>query len=148
MNYIEYLKYIPPVDHTIINECFHCIENSPNVYPDPTYNFYKTFNGGEKLKNFTSRYFNFEHTSNIHVIYKGIPIHKDLNRLEAFNYIIDTGGDKVYTCFYKEDKKTITEKYIINAEEWHRITTDVYHSILNLSRPRIAITVSAKINLG
>ena len=142
MNYIEYLKYIPPVDHTIIDECFYCIENTPNIYPDKDYAFYKTFSGGEKLKNFTSKYFDFDHTSNIHIIYKGIHVHKDLHRLEAFNYILDPGGEKVFTSFYKDDKKTITESYVLETNRWHRIITDVYHSILNLKRLNTMIVSS------
>lgn len=144
MSFVEYLDHIPNIDQSIIDEAYWYINNSDNVYPDPSYPYYKTFKGGEHLIEFTKKYFNFEHNSQIHIVYQGLPVHKDLMRLEAFNYILDPGGDKVYTCFYEEDKKFIKEKYIIESNRWHRIRTDVYHAVLNQTRPRIALTISAK----
>jgi hypothetical protein len=145
MNYVEYLDHLPKVDQTIIDEAYWCIQLTPNMYPDPSYPYYKTFNGGTKLIEFVKDYFSPEYSPKIHVVYIGLPVHKDLMRPEAFNYILDPGGDKVYTCFYEENRRSIKEKYIIDTQRWHRIQTDVYHAVLNQSRPRIALTISVPI---
>ena len=148
MAFVEYFDNVHKINQSIIDEAYWCINNTENVYTDKSYPYYKTFKGGKLINDFTKEHFKFNHNSQIHIVYQGLPIHKDLMRENAFNYILDPGGDKVYTCFYEEDKKFIKEKYIIDSFRWHKIQTDVYHSVLNQSRPRIALTISSPVNLN
>lgn len=49
------------------------------------------------------------------------PIHYDYGRKWAINYIITTGGDKVITTWYNDEKETILHKQEIEPFRWHII---------------------------
>jgi hypothetical protein len=61
MNYLEYIDTIPKIDQSLIDEAYWCINNNKNVYPDDSYQYYKTFNAGEKIKNFAYQYFTVDY---------------------------------------------------------------------------------------
>ena len=77
------------------------------------------------------------------VIRKGIPIHKDIDRNVAFNYLLQTGGQKVLTTIHDENKKLIAYEQV-KPMNWHRLKTDVYHSVIGLTDVRVSISVEIK----
>ena len=87
-------------------------------------------------------YFDF----NIHaIIYqyigKNIIMHKDLHRTEAWNYLIDTGGDDVVTNWY-DDEKNLLHSEVIPPRTWHKFNTGLFHDVNNITGKRFSITIN------
>lgn len=108
---------------------------------------------------FTESIFDFPHNTNVQVIKKGLPIHIDFGRKYAYNFIIETGGDDVKTCFYNrtdfyydENNKlrpknafSTIEEICIPAMQWHKINVSTPHNVINIEKIRISLTVTEKI---
>ena len=71
-------------------------------------------------------------------------LHKDVGTITKLNYIIDAGGDQVYTKFYNEDKKLVRE-YVIEPHRWHLLKSDSYHSVNGIAKNQLRFSVTAKI---
>ena len=77
------------------------------------------------------------------VIHDNIPIHVDSggNRRVCYNYLLQQGGDEVYTTFYNENHEVVqTEK--LELHRWHRLNTENLHGVQGVKDFRIAITVT------
>lgn len=85
-----------------------------------------------------------------------MPIHIDYRRKEAFNFIIDQGGDNSALVYYdqndldfnrnknfKPKRLNIQPIEIIKISEkiWHKINTDIPHTVIDMEKERISITV-------
>jgi len=137
MSNLKYWDY-KKLPHNLIDEVYNSLNNIDRF---PIENDqYKSFEASQALKNFTKDIFDFEHNTAVQVLYKNVDIHIDLWRTLAYNYIIDTGGPEVKTCFYNESNELI-ESYIIKANQWHSLNVETRHNVVNIVRPRIAITV-------
>ena len=68
-------------------------------------------------------------------------IHKDGKRKYALNYLIDSGGEDVYTCVYNEDKQMV-KKIKQEVGDWVILDTQRYHSVENITSTRITLSVS------
>lgn len=70
------------------------------------------------------------------------PIHKDINRTLAYNYILDPGGSDVITNVY-DDNKNLLESVCLMPFRWHSIKVDKFHDVINLpdNAVRIAVTL-------
>jgi len=137
MNYLEYLdKSILP--ESLVPEVYKSLENIDRF---PVKNDqYKSFEATELLKSFTNKIFDFPHNTAVQVLYKSVDIHVDLFRTVAYNYILDTGGDEAATCFY-DDSDNMIQSYLIAPYKWHSLKVDIKHNVINITRPRIAITI-------
>lgn len=101
-------------------------------------------------------------TAHIQVMANGthVPPHVDEIRKEAWNYVIEPGGD-VRTVFYDVlpeyasqtltpftvipyEKLSVSSDVDIQTERWHSLDTTRIHSVesINTSKKRIAITIS------
>ena len=74
------------------------------------------------------------------IIKKGLPIHKDLTRRAAFNYLINPGGLHVITGFFNDNKQILYYEKI-KSKTWHCIKTDVFHGVFGITGVRIAFSV-------
>lgn len=76
------------------------------------------------------------------LVWTGLRIHKDNGRLEAFNYLLNSGGENIKTLFYDDDKQCLHEE-IIPLQRWHRIDTSQYHNVLvQPNQIRLAISLT------
>jgi hypothetical protein len=92
---------------------------------------------------------------------KTITPHIDEMRNYAYNYIIETGGDKTSTCFWTPkveyshlktyaqtvfpyDRLDLVEKIKIKECAWHKLDTKTIHSVENLDphKKRISLSLS------
>lgn len=137
--YFEYLD-LPCVPESLLKDIDHVIENHENIFAKKNFTDYKIFDATSQLKGFTKPLFPFEHVTRVQILTYHIPIHKDVNRKQAYNYVIDTGGSNVLTNFYNDNLQLI-ESICIEPQRWHRLDTQVYHSVSNLTAMRIALTV-------
>ena len=80
--------------------------------------------------------------SDLRLDYGETPVHKDVGRDFAINYVIETGGDDVRTAWYteKESGEKITE-VILPEKTWCKIKVDEWHAVHDLETRRYAITV-------
>lgn len=87
--------------------------------------------------------------------------HRDLLRDVAYNYILETGGDAVETCFYKPkpefkhldvtartfipyDRIDLVDSVIFESGQWHKIDVTNIHSVENIdpTKRRFSLTLS------
>ena len=74
------------------------------------------------------------------VISGDLPVHRDIGTEVKLIYLLETGGTNVATSFYEEDKKTITDSYVIPARKWHILQASKYHAVHNVEQVRFSIT--------
>jgi len=94
----------------------------------------------QRLYNEITNIFPFKIKASYHVLKKHVVIHKDINRVDAFNYIIEAGN--ATTTFYDNDKKTILFEKNIEPLRWHYLNVSKFHGVTNIERVRLAITVT------
>lgn len=96
-----------------------------------------------------------------------MPPHTDFNRELAINFIIETGGDNVETCFYKQvdepamvinqghimpryfNEKNLeqTGSIVFKKNSWVAFDSQNPHAVKNISGKRILVTMTADGNL-
>ena len=136
-------KYLdlPRIPQNLYCEIYNSIVTNPNHFSFSNVSHYKIHTVNELLDNFIRPMIPCSKLISVQIIRKGIPIHVDIGRTEAINYIITPGGDNVYTCFYAEDNRE--QKYKIEPERWHWLNVSIPHRVINLdNNPRVAVTVS------
>lgn len=140
MQHIEYLDRLPSVDLNM-EKVLDVIYRGKNLHHVPDNGYYGIYEPYEELQNLGSEIFNKPYNTRLHVMWPPrLPVHKDTNRFVAYNYIIDPGGDDVYTCFYDDDQKLIS-KTKIDVGRWHKLDVKTFHNVEGMTRPRIALTV-------
>jgi len=161
MNYYSYIDELPPISPELIDEALSIRKNSVSKFVDPNFATYQIFPLGGRIADFTRSIFNFEHTVSLQVVKNGIPVHVDIGRKIAYNYLIDTGGDNVLTSYFniedfnqtrdphlrlrpKKDLPPAVPLYSVCLEQarWHALDVSIPHSVLNIERDRVAITVA------
>jgi len=87
----------------------------------------------------------FDYTNfNYQVLNNGVPIHIDIGRNRAINYIIDPGGNNVSTRWYRSessDDSDILFDIVLPANKWHELKVDEPHNVIGVETTRYAITV-------
>lgn len=85
--------------------------------------------------------------------------HKDLMRVKAINYLIETGGNEVRTCFYEPKKEysdlpiyartfipyeriELVESITFTKGEWHSIDVSKIHSVENIDPEKRRVSLS------
>jgi hypothetical protein len=140
MTHIEYLDRLPGVEIDI-SKVFDVIYRGKNLHHVPDNGYYGIFEAYDSLATLGQDIFNKPYNTRLHVMWPPrLPIHKDTNRYVAYNYIIDPGGDDVYTCFY-DDNHNLISKTKIEVNRWHKLDVRTFHNVEGMTRPRIALTV-------
>ena len=145
-NLFTYLDNLPKLPDDMILEVYESISKNPNIFQYPSYEYYKKYAVTKKLQLYIQDLFTVRHSVAVHVIQNKLAIHKDLSRKIAHNYIIDSGGKNAETCFY-DNKYHLIEKHNITEHCWHRLDVSVYHNVINLVTPRIALTITDNLQL-
>jgi hypothetical protein len=137
-------KYLdlPRIPQSLYCEIYNSIITNPNYFYFPKVPYYKIHKVNFVLNDFIKNLIPNAKIVSVQIIRKDIPIHTDMGRTEAINYIISPGGDDVYTCFYAEDN--LEQKYKIETERWHWLNVSLPHRVINLDNdnPRVAVTVN------
>ena len=137
-------KYLdlPCIPRHLYCEIYNSVMTNNNYFTSPDISYYRIYAANSTLNGFVRKLIPNAKIVSVQIIRTGIPIHTDIGRTEAINYIITTGGDDVYTCFYAEDN--LEQKYKIETERWHWLNVSVPHQVIGLdnNNPRVAITVS------
>lgn len=136
MNNLVYYDYeqIPPV---MVQNVYNSLSN-PNLFPKKSNN-YKAVRANQKLQEYVQDILPKKVIVCCQIIKSDLEIHKDIIRSIAYNYIIDPGGFSVKTCFY-DDSYTVLDCHCIDTNRWHSLDVSINHNVINIERPRIAIT--------
>jgi hypothetical protein len=146
---IEYIRYlnIPPVPDNLILNSIEEIEALEPVWP-PNFEHPERFllkkNANKDLEEFLRPYFDFDITAKVHyqIIRSKSPKHIDFNRSRCYNYVINTGGEKVSTNWFNlANSKLLEHIEVIPAQVWHEIKVDVPHAVQGITQERVALTV-------
>ena len=137
-------KYLdlPRIPQNLYCEIYNSIVVNPNHFSFPNVPYYKIHIVNDILDDFIRNLIPNAKEISVQILRPDIPIHVDIGRTEAINYIITSGGDNVYTGFYAEDN--LEQKYKIETERWHWINVSISHQVINLDKnnPRVSITVT------
>lgn len=115
--YAEILDWDPIPDFLIQNNLIN-IEQLGNNFEIKNFKFFSQYQiVDQNLLSHIQQNFNFDISQSTYyqVILDGIPIHIDVGRKFAYNYLIDSGSSNVFTTWYKDDKET--EVYKIKIPE-------------------------------
>jgi hypothetical protein len=143
MKYIEYLD-LPEVPPQLIESIQDIINKPPKDASSvaSSYAYFKTRYVNDDLKSWLQSIFDFEIYPQYQLVYKGLPIHVDKgNRLTAYNYLLDAGGENVHTAVYDENYKPLQiEK--IDLRRWHRINTGMLHCVHGIHPDKVRLAIS------
>ena len=140
----DYFKYLdlPLVPKDLEAEVYNSIRTNPNYFTYQESHVYKIHSANQKLKGFVRLIIPNAKIISVQTTRQFLPLHTDIGRTEVINYIVNSGGKNVYTCFCENN--TIVEKINIEANRWHWLNVSVPHMVINLEdhNPRVSITVS------
>jgi hypothetical protein len=140
INTFTYLDNFPKIPAELLPEVYLSPIVNPNIFTFKNYDNYKVHTATDKLKDFVSNLFP-KHDIQVQIIHSELIIHKDFKRKVAINYLLDSGGSNVETCFYNE-KRELVSKVKIQEHRWHRIDVSKFHNVIGLESPRIAISIN------
>ena len=140
-NYIVYLD-LPPIPDELLYPIIDIINAPPKPESNipASYHYFQTRLVSDQLSDWCRDLFKTDCYAQYQIVREGIPIHKDVGRNVAFNYIIQSGGNDASTNIYDEDRNLLCSE-IIPTKRWHRLKTDVHHNVTNLSTDRVAVSV-------
>jgi len=146
--YIRYLNF-PTIPE-------YLIEPIEDILEGPfTYNagYFKSRSVGSDLASWLQTVFPYKISALYQVSNHTLPIHVDVgidtevgDRIFAINYVLEPGGDQVFTNVYAHDKTTVLQSIKIETCRWHYLTTHEYHGLtgLTLARDRVSISITTK----
>jgi hypothetical protein len=139
---IEFYKTVnlPKIPEKLIDDLstIQKKENQHQLAPD----IYGTYHVSESLYNFVQSKFKNKVKVMYQLIKKDLPIHKDkVIDYYKLNYVIDLGGNNVKTRWFTDQKDTIILETILEPKVWYALNVFKYHDVINLTSPRLSITV-------
>jgi hypothetical protein len=60
-------------------------------------------------------------------------------------YLVDTGGPDVITEWYAEDKTTIIDSVVLEANRWHILKVNTWHSVRNVAPEAVRLSITGRI---
>ena len=108
--------------------------------------WYKVYDSNQELKDWVQLNFPVEVELVEYIVSdQALPIHIDLGRNSAYNYLIDTGGHNLVTQFYSDDKTTIIDSCEYQVNRWYQLNVGIPHSVEGTqTHPRFLISVTPK----
>lgn len=141
--YIQYLNF-PSVPEDLIIPAEIILDYPIYLLPGIKSFHFKTLDANDNLVTWLKDNIPIEFVHvRYQVIYNGITMHKDsTDRITVVNYLLDTGGDNVFTTVYDDDKN-ILQQECIEEKRWHSLSTNLYHAVggNKFIRPRLAISI-------
>ena len=138
MEFVKYLDIPTPSTYLKLEEAKK-LENK-FVYQDEEH-FYSIHRCEPKLKEELQKIYPNANSFNYQIIGDGLPIHKDIDRTKAFNFIIESGGVNVETVWYDNDYNEMHRERI-EPNRWHQIRVDVLHTVKGITNKRYSITIN------
>ena len=144
------LEYIKPVDylpHPPV-ELIDNIEDIPrirkNMHFDINSKTYASYTTNIDLENFYQQYFNYKIACRYQLINDELPVHIDwgLENQWKYNYLLDPGGENVYTSFWtSKDTPKLLYKTICESNKWYYLNVSIPHSISKPQSTRFSLVI-------
>jgi hypothetical protein len=128
--------------NSLIDDNLESILKLKDCSPFPDYENFRQYKIENKdLLDLIQKNFSFDVYNNTYyqVIKNDLPIHVDI-RKSAFNYIINAGGNEVYTVFYDDNENELF-KINLPKYKWHCLDVSKPHNVRGITGTRIAVTV-------
>jgi len=109
---------------------------------------YTSHEAAPEITELLQPYFPWKIRVRYQVMTKNVHPHLDYSRKFAFNYIIEPGGDDVYTLWLEDDEATEIFKVCAPARTWHRLRLDTCHAVSPHTSPRISLSVWPESHAG
>lgn len=135
--------------------CDLAIDAVHNSTPGWRMEYYAWFNCPKELEDYIRNNvfvdFPSKYRIQLQTVKNGISIHKDTDRVIAYNYLISDGFDGQHplgpvNLFFDYDEennlKVIETVHHIKPHIWHTLSSQVFHSVINFYGERIAVTMS------
>lgn len=133
MTNFEYLSY-PPIPDFLFQSIVDTVKPGEML---------ECFAVPAPVREFVAPLFPNHYKMLVQVIYGDLPIHCDNSRIAAYNFIIETGGEQVYTNFFDNPPiYNLTENVIIEKHKWHVINTKTQHNVTGIDKNKIRISVT------
>jgi len=143
MKYIEYLD-LPKIPEHLLESIQDIIIKPPKNFSSIStdYPYFKTRYINDDLQTWLQSIFDFKVNAQYQLIYNGLPVHIDKNnRVTAYNYLLDAGGDNVKTSIYDSSYKVLQSERI-ELKRWHRINTSILHGVSGIQPNNVRVSIS------
>lgn len=140
----EYIDTLPNLSQDLISEIYSTT-NSSNFWLNKESSVYSVYPGNEKIYEFVRSCFTEKHIASVQVITNTLGPHKDKGRSIVYNYIVDCGGEDIFTTFYDIDESgnyVEIESHKIEPYRWHKLNVSTYHSVSTIPKNNKRISLS------
>ena len=143
ITYYEELNIPKIPDNLLLCDPTFIVNNYSNIWNVIETEVYRQYQVSQDLIDYLQPYFDIDISKNLkyQILNKNIPIHKDIGRTKAINYLIDAGGETVTTTWYSDELEPLFNK-TIEPFKWHIINTEINHGITGIIDKRLALTIS------
>lgn len=82
----------------------------------------------------------------LQIIKGDLTLHVDSPTKVKISYIFETGGDNVFTEFYKDHQSNIlVDRIKIDPLRWHILNVNVPHKVVGMDAGRVRVSLTGKI---
>lgn len=74
-----------------------------------------------------------------------LDLHKDNGTKTKLCYLLQAGGDNVYTDFYDDTKTKILQSIKLETHRWHILKTDVYHLVRGVDPQNTRFSITGRL---
>ena len=142
---IECVKYVnfPTIPKDVIDSM---IPSQADLSEAKERHYISTHTNVEKLNNWGRENIADSIYLNYQILFNDVPAHVDRNTKSKLLYIVEAGGDNVYTNFYTNEKKTeLIFSTIIEPGRWCLFEADVDHEIVGMDKDKMRLGITGQI---
>lgn len=70
--------------------------------------------------------------------------HIDITTTVKMTYLVDTGGPDVITEWYSDDKTTVIDSVVLEANRWHVLKVDTWHGVRNVDPGAVRLSITGR----
>lgn len=145
MIYCEEVNFLPHLPNDMIDQLSE-METYDNVFPDPSVvDTYASYVVKDRLQEWSQSLFDYPVVARWQVSKKDLPVHTDFGIVGfKYHYVLNAGGKNVKTQFWDKDHRNIIYDIVCKPNTWYNLNIDVPHNVVNITEPRIGITIRRK----
>jgi hypothetical protein len=142
--YYQEVNWLPDIPSELLDD-WETIKNRGNIFKSKRVEgIYASYLVSSKLRKFLQSYFDKPINVRYQVINDQLPVHIDAGGIfRKFNYLLDAGGESVFTRWWDSLDNPSTIVYQCQAQEftWHQIKVNHAHDISPIKRTRLSIEI-------
>ena len=144
-NELEFIKYLsfPQIPREIIDK----LEKNPEYHTDRPWSidyFFRSDSYKEEIERWCKKNISQELQYGFQISTDDVPVHVDNRVFVKLFYLIQEGGNPVYTTYYNSDGDVL-KQYRIPENQWVIFRADVDHSVTGMHPDGVRISLVAKL---